>query len=329
MYFLANQNKLFEFNNNTILILDSDRNVDTGDSKDEPFLQPTIHYNLPHNVDCNALDNELAFVLHVKNVDPESIKTEQTDKSVHLKFTSIGSGYYPTNYAFYFELESTSSREVQITTINVEAWDNNVILNATLVNPQNFKGYLAGLDALHTQFYNLLTRFDLPSKQPQEHVEENSIEVSRSESDEAVEICVKSMKHDSKKQRKKNKKLIRSLSESNSEDLIAISEEMPIEESKDHIMIPRKQRSFSECRDDGSVFSYKSILKPRSSYDRSYSTSISISEDGQNFSTSVDVFPMSDSMGNISDDMHLDMGLSESCKKTVRFSEVIQKQLFR
>ncbi|KAL5286119.1 DNAAF2 family protein [Megaselia abdita] len=308
-------------------------------NKDESFLQPNIHYNFPHNFDCNSLDDELAFVLHVKNVDPESIKTEQTDKSVHLKFTSIGSGYYPTNYAFYFELENTSNREVQITATNVEAWDNNVILNATLLNPAGFKGYSAGLDAYHTQFYNLLTKFDLPSKT--QDLEENLIEVSRSESDESVEISIRKtgedenkideeqdvVKKDSKKPKKKNKKR-RSLSESNSDDLIAISEEVPIEAPKDHIIIPRKQRSFSECRDDGSVLSYKSILKPRSSYDRSYSTSSSISDDGQNYSCSVDVLRLSESIGDIPEE-HLEMELSESCKKTVRFSDVIQKQLFR
>lgn len=280
----------------------------------------------------------MAFVLHVKNVDPESIKTEQTDKSVHLKFTSIGSGYYPTNYAFYFELENTSNREVQITAINVEAWDNNVILNATLLSPASFKGYLAGLDARHTQFYNLLTKFDLPS-QSQDDLEENLIEVSRSESDESVEICVKksenekydeldAIKKDSKKQQKKKNKKRRSLSESNSDDLIPITEEAANEAPTDNIMIPRKQRSFSECRDDGSVLSYKSILKPRSSYDRSYSTSSSVSDDGPNYSCSMDVFRISDSIGDIPEE-HLEMELSESCKKTVRFSDVIQKQLFR
>lgn len=318
----------------------SDNQTIAGDeSKDEFFLQPNIHYNFPHNFDCNSLDDELAFVLHVKNVDPESIKTEQTDKSVHLKFTSIGSGYYPTNYAFYFELENTSNREVQITAINVEAWDNNVILNATLLNPTSFKGYLAGLDARHTQFYNLLTKFDLPSK-PQDDVEENLIEVSRSESDESVEICVKTtvdekhdeietIKKDLKKQKKKNKKR-RSLSESNSDDLIEITEEeVSNEEPKDHIVIPRKERSFSECREDGSVLSYKSILKPpRSSFDRSYSNSSSVSYDGPNHSCSVDDLRLSNSIGDIPEE-HLEMELSESCKKTVRFSDVIQKQLFR
>lgn len=278
------------------------------------------------------MDDELAFVLHVKNVDPESIKTEQTEKSVHLKFTSIGSGYYPTNYAFYFELEANSSNpEVQITATNVEAWDNNVILNATLLNPKSFKGYFAGLDSHHTQFYNLLTKFDLPHAS--KSLEENLIEVSRSESDESVEISVNTTveevqdqvesleaatKKESKKQKKKNKKR-RSLSESNSDDLKAILEEVPMEIPQIQIAIPRKQRSFSECRDDGSVLSYKSILKPRSSYDRSYSTSSSVSDDGQNYSSSVDVFQEHD---------HHE-GLSESCKKTVRFNDVIQKQLFR
>lgn len=270
-------------------------------------------------------------MLHVKNVDPESIKTEQTDKSVHLKFTSIGSGYYPTNYAFYFELENTSTPEVQITATNVEAWDNNVILNATLFHPTSFKGYLAGLDSRHTQFYDLLTKFDLPAKSAGD-LEENLIEVSRSESDESVEICVKKTVvveepvKKSKKQKKKNEKR-RSLSESNSDDLKAISEEVFMETApKEQIPIPRKQRSFSECRDDGSVLSYKSILKPRSSYERSYSTSSSVSDDGQNYSCSVDVLRMEDSFGDIQEEHE---GLSESCKKTVRFSDVIQKQLFR
>jgi hypothetical protein len=68
------------------------------------FLDSEVSYQLPvftHTV----FDNVMIVTLEVKNVSEESIAIVCFDKwkSVHFKFTSIGSGYFPVHHAFYID----------------------------------------------------------------------------------------------------------------------------------------------------------------------------------------------------------------------------------
>lgn len=98
------------------------------ETQDQSFLDPAMHYLLP-SYDCNRDENSLCFVLNVKNVDPSSIKTKNWEHGFHLKFTSIGSGFFPIHYAFYVEFDSKLVEDV-----SVEAWDNNITVQAELAD---------------------------------------------------------------------------------------------------------------------------------------------------------------------------------------------------
>jgi len=97
-----------------------------GPAKADPFLDPNQHYNFP-NFDCSRQGNRLFFVFNVKNVDPKSMKMKDWGMGFHIKFSSIGSGYFPINYAFYADFPSEMTELVK-----VEFWDNNVTAETAL-----------------------------------------------------------------------------------------------------------------------------------------------------------------------------------------------------
>ncbi|CAD7014325.1 unnamed protein product [Ceratitis capitata] len=218
------------------------------------FLKSPIQYQLPAKFDCNVLDNVMSFVLHVRNVQPESIAMIKKIKSLHLQFTSIGSGYYPTHYAFYLQLPQDCKAEID--TAEAEAWENNVVLNVNLAtSSENIQNYLVGIDASDLKEYNIQGKFQLGHKSRQSRKKSPptppislssslDISVERSECERSVEIEIKPTneaqstctanttededglmhgteavtKKINKKQKKKNKKR-RSLSESVCDDI--------------------------------------------------------------------------------------------------------------
>jgi len=112
------------------------------------FLKRHLHYQLPAKFDCNVLDNVMAFVLHVANVQPDSIETLQLPRSLHLQFASMGSGYYPTHYAILVQLPDESDAELQIQHVEADASDENVVLKLHLSESCKMMptSYLAGPD---------------------------------------------------------------------------------------------------------------------------------------------------------------------------------------
>jgi len=127
------------------------------------FLRTDVTYNAVSNFDCNALDNNLVFVLHVKNVDPQTVEHQTSEKYVHLKFTSIGAGYYPIYYSFYFKLPSDAN-DIEIENVDAEAWDNNVILTLTVNKLENLSEYSAGLNENDLKQYNIQGNFNSYNK---------------------------------------------------------------------------------------------------------------------------------------------------------------------
>lgn len=328
------------------------------------FLNSTVHYNFPAHFDCNTLDNNLAFTLHVKNVQPDSVEHIQSEKDAHLKFSTIGSGYYPVHYSFYVNFPNDSP--VTIKSKEVEIWDNNVIFNLALDNCTSLNSYFAGLDSNDTKEYTITEEFVVNAQKFPLLQEKDELDVSVKPLDsQQLEIEIKPSVEASKnsqltksleqknnenavtgdkenpkggnakKQKKKNKKR-RSLSESYCDDLKAInnseeatcSDTCPATNVEIELPAVRKVRSFSESRTDDcspSQKDFKGILKHRSRYGRSISESCS-SIDEHSYSCSVDCNGMGSFDEIPEEDTH---GLSESCKKTVRFSDVIRKQLFR
>ncbi|XP_054737492.1 protein kintoun [Anastrepha obliqua] len=218
------------------------------------FLKSSIQYHLPAKFDCNVLDNVMSLVLHVRNVQPESIAMLKGSKSIHLQFISIGSGYYPVHYAFYLRLPEDSNAE--ISSADAEAWENNVVLNLNLAaSCENIQNYLVGIEASDLKEYTIQGKFQLGHKSRQSRKKSPptppislssslDISVERSECERSVEIEIKpsnetqstctanttededvllhatgtAPKKMNKKQKKKNKKR-RSLSESVCDDI--------------------------------------------------------------------------------------------------------------
>ncbi|KAH8357762.1 hypothetical protein KR200_003436 [Drosophila serrata] len=334
-----------------------------------PFLKSSVHYQLPAKFDCNVLDNVMAFVLHVPNVQPDSIQQLKEQRSLHLQFATIGSGYYPTHYAFYVELQAEEA-DLSIESAEAEAWDNNVVLklcfSAQIETPQ---GYLAGLDATDLKEYSVHGQYKVKDKKGDKaktedaqldvkfkHKEGQALKVTirpvpkENENEEEEEEELEDPEHEqepqnahikkpNKKQRKRNKKE-RSLSESACEDILdqKARTDIPVPQSKATLKLPqRKQRSYSECNDSslGIGSSYRGILKRFSRYGPRPSMSdscSSIDDCSSSYSCSIDasgVTLLSHSFGGIPEEDRGDAGLSESCKKTVRFNDHIMKQVFR
>lgn len=121
--------------------LESQMNAMT--SADTEFLDPATQYTMP-TFTCNVLDAIVAFTLHVRNVDEQSLHVTHTNDgqrpTVQIKFTSIGSGCYPIPYALAIQLADDTA---QVITAEAEVWDNNVILQIEL-SPMTARTYYAG-----------------------------------------------------------------------------------------------------------------------------------------------------------------------------------------
>nr|XP_016928564.1 protein kintoun [Drosophila suzukii]XP_016928565.1 protein kintoun [Drosophila suzukii]XP_036669385.1 protein kintoun [Drosophila suzukii] len=336
-----------------------------------PFLKSSVHYQLPSKFDCNVLDNVMAFVLHVPNVQPDSIEQLREQRSLHLQFATIGSGYYPTHYAFYVELPAENEASA-IESVEAEAWDNNVVLKLSLSSQSETPAsYLAGLDATDLMEYPVHGQYNVKDKagvNTKKEIAPLDVKFERSQEGQALKVTIrpgaKEEEHEQeeddehqdheqeneqqhqqqgqnkkpgKKQRKRNKKE-RSFSESACDDMVHVQEPVarnPEPQPNPTFKLPsqRKQRSYSECN-DSTGGNHRGILKRFSRYGPrpSISDSCSSIDDCSSYSCSVDASGtslFSHSFGGIPEEDRSDAGLSESCKKTVRFNDHIMKQVFR
>ncbi|KAH8413878.1 hypothetical protein KR222_011628, partial [Zaprionus bogoriensis] len=352
------------------------------------FLKTHLHYQLPAKFDCNVLDNVVAFVLHVANVQPDSIETLQQQRSVHLQFASMGSGYYPTHYAFLLQLPECTS-QLRIEQIEADASDDNVVLRLHMSERcETLSSYLAGIDSNDLKTYAVRDQYNENEdvELEAEHDDQHELQISskRDELEQTLEVTIvpqnsaeeatrqqeqeqqqqqeqqqhqqqqqQHLKKPNKKQRKRNK---RSLSESACEDIKAAHEhheKLQQEQQKQQqqqqvcavssqpmatLKLPqRKQRSYSECNESSSSSvsgAHRGILKRFSRYGPRPSMSdscSSIDDCSSSYSCSVDGgVGFSQSFGGIPEERGGDeAGLSESCKKTVRFNDHIMKQVFR
>lgn len=276
----------------------------------------------------------MAFTLNAKNVEPESIVVDKQPCLVQLKFSSIGAGFYPIHYGFCVKVpESCGS----IVDVQPDAWDNNLILQLETESCE-FGDYWAGLNVYSMERYSF-NRDISKSHAPEPTATVNDVKVDVtvvSEKEVKIEINNETLNEpkaqdshagDGQKKNKRKKKKQRSLSESNCDDLqAAIDEEEPkmtASKSIDITKSPGKIRSISESSNDDQMLpkvrEFKSILKRRSSYNRSISES---SVDDHIYSCSMDI-----GVGSIQEESGAE--LSGSCKKTVRFDNNVRKQLFR
>lgn len=245
----------------------------------EPFLKSNIDYQFPAKFDCNVLDNTMSLVLQVRNVQEDSLKIQRNERSLHLKFTSIGAGYYPSHYSFYIQLNHNET-EAKIVNADAEAWENNVVLNLHLnETTEQMLSYLAGLDSNNLQEYLIQEKFKVAHNSRQREKKEQptlDISIERSECENSVEIEIKSrgteistcnantteeeemsqqyggdglgqqnQKKTNKKQKRKNKKR-RSLSESACDDIKAYQQQ---QQQQQQSFIPQPVPEVNETED--------------------------------------------------------------------------------
>lgn len=275
----------------------------------DPFMNPDVKYTLP-SFACNIYDNQLAFTLNVKNVNPNSIKFRMLENNVgvHVLFESVGAGYFPQHYSFCFKLEEDS---IDPDSVAIEPWTNNVICSISLSNIDNVSCYLVGLNE------EFMERKDLPTSLSFNN-RLNNLTAEEKNSDVPI--------HDVKVEKEDNSVII------NIHPNRLDSDEEQEENNRQNTFQNRKtiskSRSISESSGDelpsssGSIGTSKGILKSHRSQDLSRSVSESSEDDNGVTVSSADL-----SYGS-AHDHHSE---SECCslKKTVRFNNVVSRQLFR
>lgn len=156
---VRNHNSLVEIKGEEIALLEitCDEAYRTMNTNKNKFLNPDVHYIFPPFT-CNVVDNLIAFTLHVKNVEPESIEfcfLREDERGIHLRFSSVGSGFFPIHYAFCMKFPCPIS--ICEESCSAEAWDNNVILQVQLKPcDTNVVEYWAGADV------SSMAKYDLP-----------------------------------------------------------------------------------------------------------------------------------------------------------------------
>ncbi|CAG9761113.1 unnamed protein product [Ceutorhynchus assimilis] len=305
-------------------------NDELSDLKSFGSLHLNDTYSTPEFT-CNIFNNIVAFTFHIKNVDESSVSKVACSKTsfVNVKFTSISSNYYPTCYAFCVKFPQ---HEIIEEDVNIETWDNNVILQIPLkASEKKFVSYLCGR-----------SEYDLSEK----CIEEPAV-ISKN-----LEVAEINEKIQAKQEKFTDTKL-----KSNAIDILATSygssgDELSASSLKNE-KIQAKQEKFTDNKlkssaidilatsygssgDELSASSFsprkssKGILKrisnKRASFGRSVSESslddyLCSSYENYGFSN-IECVPEESREGE-------DEELASSLKKTVRFNDVVSKQLFR
>ncbi|XP_060528100.1 protein kintoun [Cylas formicarius] len=263
----------------------------------DSFLDINKLYNLPEFT-CNVFDNIVAFTFHVKNVDDRTVvKQCDKDKSlVKVKFTSISSSFFSSHYSFFVKFES---HNIQTEDITIEVWDNNVILQIPLIPcDMELSSYFCGASEDDLKEKIVEEPFVI-NKHFEKAMQENQIQVLEKSTHDCFNGNIeKQVEIDVPKLSSKAIDIPFSSYESSGDEL--------------------SYNSFSPRKSKGIL---KRISCTRSSFVRSVSES------------SLDDYVVCSSIENGSSSFEFvipeDVELSTSLKKTVRFNDVVSRQLFR
>lgn len=276
--------------------------------------------------------------MHVKNIENNSISISNNESNAIVKFSSIGNGYFPINYSFYFDVSPHKLKTIPSTDI----WDNNMIIQVDLESSDDFNSYRAGIDSANCKEYICSPSAEpiekLSQENEQKDINENvSIEMSL-ESNE-FQISITNINFQAKGETlteenkvkypktKKPKNKNRSYSESHCDELKAEQQQIESAMKKPvELASSMKSRTISESSNDdhhSENLGLKSILKRNSFYDRRMSE---CSTDDCGHVGSVDI-----GIGSFTSiPEEKDRELSESVRKTVRFDkQLCRKLLFK
>ncbi|XP_011498401.1 PREDICTED: protein kintoun [Ceratosolen solmsi marchali] len=273
-----------------------------------PFMNPNVKYSLPPFT-CNLYDNLFAITIHVKNVDTESIhyKILQESSGLHIILTSIGAGFFPIYYSLCMKIRKDA---VVSDTLTVEPWDNNVVLSIQINEPEVFSRYFVGTDEEFMEIKDLSVAVSIQNKlqalmeDPEIETDKN-VEVIRNENEVIVNVCSESVDSDDDDEHE---------SKLNSEtDEQKRTQSRSISESSGDEFASSIASSTGSAR-------YKSILK--TGHNR---FSRSISESSIDDSTApLHSATFNDFVQELNSESE-----GSSLKKTVRFNDVVSRQLFR
>ncbi|EZA60182.1 hypothetical protein DMN91_010125 [Ooceraea biroi] len=276
----------------------------------DAFMKPSVKYNLPAYA-CNIYNNQLVVTINVKNVNPNTVRHKILDSNVgiHILLTSLGAGFFPQYYSLCLKIENGC---VEPETLMIEPWDNNVIFSIIVKDVDNVKQYFVGVDTEFMEAKDLPTTalftsrikelMALPADEPQ--VER---QISVQSQDDGVVINIRSNQQDSDDEEDQQE-----------EKQVTILQQRRME----------KARSVSESSGDelasssSSARHSKGILKSHRA--RNFSRSVSES--------SADEASLPASCTDYHYDSVHDINSESDCsslKKTVRFNDVVSRQLFR
>ncbi|XP_015513485.2 protein kintoun [Neodiprion lecontei] len=271
---------------------------------DEPaFMKPDVKYSLPA-FSCNCYDKTLAFTIHLKNVDPDSIRHKmlKENSGVHVLLTSVGAGFFPVYYSMCFK---TGRESIRPESLVIEPWDNNVVITVALEDcREDVSKYFVGIDEEFMELRELFAPVSLQNKLNELMIQpclqtNKKIEVMGEGDDIVINITPNQLDSDDEAER----------------------EDTDSSRYDDH-------RSISESSGDelgnipGPAGRSKGILKSRRNYGFTRSVSESSVDDSAMLASSIDFH--SDSIPEINSESG-----SSSLKKTVRFNDVVARQLYR
>ncbi|XP_014224549.1 protein kintoun [Trichogramma pretiosum] len=277
------------------------------------FMNPNLKYSLP-TFSCNLHEDVLGVTIHAKNVDSDAIqhKILANNAGFHVIVSSIGAGFYPVYYSLCLKLEN----QIQPDTLNIEPWDNNVVVSVKLDNPETISKYLYGISEESMESKNLSEGSSIKNKlrlltEDSEVTTDKEIKVIPKFRE--VVINVGSQKLDSDDEG--DYVFVDALESQEEEPVHRSSLSRSVSESSGDELPSSVSSSVSSGVEIGR---YKSIYKSRS-----FSRSISESSIDDSIAQSPSI--------TFTDSVHEFNSESEgsSLKKTVRFSDVVSQKLYR
>ncbi|KAF7990305.1 hypothetical protein HCN44_000110 [Aphidius gifuensis] len=278
-------------------------------SCEEHILNDNIIYSLP-SFTPNIFDNTLALTVHVKNVDSTSIRTKLLDNycGIQIIFSSVGAGFFPIYYALCFKLDNDNI--FLNDTLVIEPWDNNVVFTIKINNINNLKYYYFGINNdnfMDKKELPHVVSFDdklelLKSDESQINNEEKIIQVLPNDNELVVDIQPKNINVTKTTDKLVNKKIKLQKTRSMSESSCNSGDELNSSNGSENNRIVR------------------GILKNRRN-NISRSVSESSIDDTTGLVSSVDF--NYDSVAELNSESEC-----SSFKKTVRFNDVVSRQLF-
>lgn len=287
----------------------SDTTLRTSKKNISTFLDPSIKYSLPTFI-CNIYKNQLTITVNVKNVNPDSIRYRilQNNLGIHTLLTSVGTGFFPQHYSLCLKITENS---VNPDSVTVEPWDNNVVFTITLKDLENLAQYYVGIDEEFMEQKHFPTVVSFKNQLEELSTEDDDFEADRRidlrTEDDGVLINISSNHLDT-------------------DDEAERHSTTSMEERSNHTVT--KTRSVSESSGDELISNNitgtfpKSILRSQRNHNLSRSVSESSADEIGTAASSIDCHY--DSIPDLNSELDC-----SSLKKTVRFNDVVSRQLFR